>query len=229
MWVIGVDPGYLRIANLSSFTGDRHAVIERSCSEPLFASHVVDQNEICHVDFGSYARYCADNSTFPNMRRYVDDVYIDTTWARVLLGDAADPDECTVLEPQPPTSWSDGSITVTVNLGGLSGDTAYLFVYDADGNVNSPGFPVTIDGELPDAGPDGSVGDDAGAGGNAAGGGSPSGGGVAVSDDLEDDGCGCRLVGRTQSAGTAPRNAEGALYGLGWLLLIWIGRRRRAR
>jgi hypothetical protein len=51
----------------------------------------------------------------------------------------------TIIEPQVPTSWNDGSISVTVNLGKFSaGQTAYLFVVDSSGTANAMGQPITI-------------------------------------------------------------------------------------
>jgi hypothetical protein len=77
-----------------------------------------------------------------------DDIYLDNTWARVEMGDNADYDSCTHREIQIPSAWSDTSITVTVNQGSfMNGGTAYLFVVDADGNVNTNGHPVVIGGE----------------------------------------------------------------------------------
>lgn len=75
---------------------------------------------------------------------YVDDVYLDKTRARVELGNAPTYSSCTNREPQIPSSWSNTSITTTLNKGRFnSGDTAYLFVIDANG-VPSPGYPITI-------------------------------------------------------------------------------------
>ena len=82
-----------------------------------------------------------------NSFRYFDDMYVDTTYARVMLGDASRYDSCRVLEPQIPSSWSNNSIAVTVNLGNLPAQaTVYLFVFDSNNNHNSTGYPVTIGG-----------------------------------------------------------------------------------
>lgn len=67
---------------------------------------------------------------------YVDysEVYVDTTFARVELGDSATYGSCTHREVQPITAWSDTSITVTVNLGSFeTGATVYPHVTHADG------------------------------------------------------------------------------------------------
>ncbi len=76
-----------------------------------------------------------------------DDVYVDITQARVEIGDNATWEQCTYREIQIPSAWSDTSITVTVNQGAFkSGAQAYLYVVDADGNVNTSGFPITFAG-----------------------------------------------------------------------------------
>jgi hypothetical protein len=78
---------------------------------------------------------------------YTDDIYIDTTQARVEIGDKSTWSACTHREIQLPTAWSANSVTVTVNRGSFnSGETAYLYVVDADGNVNAQGYPIVIGG-----------------------------------------------------------------------------------
>jgi len=79
--------------------------------------------------------------------QYLDDCYGDTTLARVELGDASTIEACSFTEMQIPTEWSNGSITVEVNTGAfLPGDTAYLYVFDRDGN-SSEGYPVIVNPE----------------------------------------------------------------------------------
>ena len=76
---------------------------------------------------------------------YFDDIYYDYTRARVELGNSPTFSACTHREIQIPINWSETSITVTVNKGSFSnGETAYLFVLDRDGNVNTNGYPVVI-------------------------------------------------------------------------------------
>jgi hypothetical protein len=68
---------------------------------------------------------------------YIDDVYTDSTWARVELGNNSVFANCTHREIQIPTAWATDEITVTFNQGSFAdGDTAYLFVVDADGDVS---------------------------------------------------------------------------------------------
>lgn len=90
---------------------------------------------------GGFARSCEN----PNNRRYFADIYMDTSAQRVMLGNAPTYAASTIREMQIPTSWADGSINVTVNLGKFSlGQTAYLFVFDATGTENATGIPVTV-------------------------------------------------------------------------------------
>lgn len=96
--------------------------------------------------------------TDPDAFRYFDDLYVDTTWARVVLADSADYGAAATVEPQIPSAWSDASITAQANLGRLAcPGTAYLFVFDAAGSRNADGFPVEISCEpvTPDEMPDG--------------------------------------------------------------------------
>lgn len=77
---------------------------------------------------------------------YVDDVYLDNSLARVELGNASTWSSSTHKEILIPTSWSSNAITVTVNSGMFSNqEQAYLYVVDANGAVNSAGYPVIVD------------------------------------------------------------------------------------
>src|SRR5437660_1550173 len=78
-------------------------------------------------------------------RRYFADLYMDTTPQRVVLANNVVYAAATITELQIPTSWSDTSIGITVNLGSFStGQTAYLFVFDSTGTPSASGFPVTV-------------------------------------------------------------------------------------
>jgi hypothetical protein len=84
---------------------------------------------------------CVSN---PGADIYTDNVYVDTSLARVVLGDAstyANSRNRAILRP---TQWSGSQITASVNTAKFaSGAQAYLFVIDS-ANAPSPGFPVTI-------------------------------------------------------------------------------------
>ena len=78
-----------------------------------------------------------------------DDVYVaagPNAQARVEIGNNSNYDQSTKLAIATVTSWSDTSIKATVRRGSFqSGENAYLFVVDANGNVSS-GRAVTIGG-----------------------------------------------------------------------------------
>lgn len=78
--------------------------------------------------------------------RYFDDVYVDSTFSRVMLCNNATYASATICEPQIPSSWADGSIIVTVNQGALPDGTAYLFVFDSTNTANDTGYPVALSG-----------------------------------------------------------------------------------
>jgi len=87
---------------------------------------------------------CSGNS---GANIYLDNVYVDTSWAHVELGNASTYAASTQREIQIPTSWSASSITFNVSTGAFaSGSTAYVYVTDSNGAVNSTGIPVTING-----------------------------------------------------------------------------------
>lgn len=77
-------------------------------------------------------------------RIYVDDVYIDTSWARVELGNASTYAASKHREIQVPTAWNDGAVSFKFNPGTFTtGSTVYLYVTDANNNT-SAGIPVKI-------------------------------------------------------------------------------------
>jgi hypothetical protein len=79
--------------------------------------------------------------------RYFDDLYIDTTMARVMLANDANYRRATIVEPQIPLAWSTGRVSVTVNLGRFkAGDSVYLFVFDSKGNHNPQGYQIGVGG-----------------------------------------------------------------------------------
>ena len=91
------------------------------------------------IGIGGYARMQE-----PSNWRYFDDVYLDTTLSHVVLADKPLLSQAKIIENQIPSSWSDGSITATVNLGQFTqGQTAYLFVVDSSGTPSVAGLAVT--------------------------------------------------------------------------------------
>ncbi len=83
------------------------------------------------------------------------EIYVDVTQARVELGNAANWDDVTEKEIQIPVSWSDNSITIELNQGGMSNfNGKYLYIVDSDGNVSSSGYPLCTDCKTPKS-PDG--------------------------------------------------------------------------
>ncbi|MBI5116962.1 hypothetical protein HZA56_10865 [Candidatus Poribacteria bacterium] len=91
--------------------------------------------------------YCANTPGCPTNCEavtYFDDVYLDNSWARVVIGNAATYEACTNLQTQVPSAWSNTSITVTGHTGFLPYGTAYLYVVDSNGVRNSAGYPITV-------------------------------------------------------------------------------------
>lgn len=75
-----------------------------------------------------------------------DDVYVAIgtgARARVEIGDAATYAACKNLSITTVTSWGDTSITATIRQGSFPNfNNAYLYVIDANGNVNINGYPL---------------------------------------------------------------------------------------
>ncbi|MDY6969938.1 MAG: hypothetical protein SVR08_14950 [Spirochaetota bacterium] len=108
--------------------------------------YCLNYSGIRSMTIGGYYRYTdtPTNTAHDDAFRFFDDIYIDSTLSRVMLANNQDYESATIIEPQIPSAWSDNSITVTTNIGALTGDTAYLFVFDADNNHNPMGYTVTL-------------------------------------------------------------------------------------
>ncbi len=77
---------------------------------------------------------------------WMDDLYVDDTWARVIIGNASTlATSTTTREVQIPSAWSANSITVTVNRGAFGASAnAYLYVVDSNNAVNATGYAITF-------------------------------------------------------------------------------------
>lgn len=76
---------------------------------------------------------------------YVDDVYVDVSLARVELGDRPLYSDCTHRELQPVAEWSSQRLEFSVNQGSFKdGTPVFLFIHDADGEVNENGIPLSM-------------------------------------------------------------------------------------
>jgi hypothetical protein len=77
---------------------------------------------------------------------YVDDAYMNNAWNRVIIGDSENYDNCSHIELQIPTEWSNDSINVTINQGSFQdGDTAYIYVVDSVGSISN-GYQIVFSG-----------------------------------------------------------------------------------
>jgi hypothetical protein len=88
-----------------------------------------------------------------NNFRYFDDVYFDTgadAIAHAELCPGSTFNNRGVCQTQPAVSWSNSSVALTVNRGGLpASGTAYLYVTDRNRATNANGFAVTLGGGTP--------------------------------------------------------------------------------
>lgn len=95
-----------------------------------------------YLHFPGFGRYDSNSNT------YYDDIYVASgtgALARVEVGNASTFNGSTNLAVATVNSWSDTSVQATIRQGSFqSGIQAYLYVIDANGNVNSQGYPITI-------------------------------------------------------------------------------------
>jgi hypothetical protein len=82
----------------------------------------------------------------PDITQWMDDIYVDNSFARVMICSGSTWSSRSHCEMQIPTSWSSSSITVKINRGSFGAtDTAYLYVIDS-GNANSDGYKMAFSG-----------------------------------------------------------------------------------
>lgn len=125
------DSSFVYTSNGTTVTNDTSCDLDRALAQMvlIFPAHGV----IANATMGS------------SDRTWYDDIYLDNTWARVMIADASTWAASTHKEPQIPSAWSVSNITVTVNSGTFTtGQQAYLYVVDSTGAVNSNGYPITI-------------------------------------------------------------------------------------
>jgi|GEM_PF-1521369 len=76
-------------------------------------------------------------------KNWLDDIYFDNSFQRVVLGNAPAYDQVTHYELQRPTSWKDDRIEFVAFKGGLKSlDQSYIYVFDENGLVNQQGIQV---------------------------------------------------------------------------------------
>lgn len=98
------------------------------------------------ISVGSYHRQdnIYPNPEDDNAHVFLAAVYVDDSLAHVILANNQTLANATIVEPQIPSAWATGEITVKLNQGSLPDGAAYLFVYDPDGAVNATGYEVTF-------------------------------------------------------------------------------------
>jgi hypothetical protein len=103
--------------------------------------------------FGNYFGHGSEGCStgYGDAYTYWDNVYVDTTRARVEIGDSSTYANTRRREIQLPVSWADNSISVRLNQGGFAGISGlYLYVIDSAGNA-SPGYRLGSVSTLPPA------------------------------------------------------------------------------
>lgn len=89
--------------------------------------------------------YATDTGTQPEANYWWDELYIDTSRARVEIGNASTWAASTHRELQTTSAWSASSATFKLNRGSFApGTSVYLYVVDDSGSA-SAGYPITID------------------------------------------------------------------------------------
>lgn len=81
----------------------------------------------------------------PSITAWMDDIYVDNTFARVVIGNASTFAASSQREIQLPETWSNSAVTFKVNAGAFQvNQQLYLYVVDSTGAVNTNGYPVKI-------------------------------------------------------------------------------------
>jgi len=130
------------------YAGDGQVHFWESGVSPV-VTHVYDNN-VTVLDTGGFFERVLVNGygrVTSNCHPTFDDVYIAAgpyARARVEIGNQPVYNQCTKLAISTPTSWSNTQIVFSLKAGGFSsGETVYLFVTDANGEI-STGVPLII-------------------------------------------------------------------------------------
>jgi hypothetical protein len=94
------------------------------------------------IMLGGYVRDWGSGGAATNYM-YFTDMFVDRGSTRVVLGNANTLAACTMLEPQGYTAWSDTSITIKANCGGIPAGQAWLYVMTGPNTILS-GFPLEV-------------------------------------------------------------------------------------
>ena len=138
--------GYFYYGTPSGGDGYRSLYFDNSLFAELSGTFI--DGDCDTFDYFLIGHYFAidQGSPQPTLERWWDEMYIDTTQARIEIGNNSVWGSCTHREIQIPTAWSATEITVTINQGTFAAEeTAYLFVVDSDGTVSS-GYEIEIGG-----------------------------------------------------------------------------------
>lgn len=85
----------------------------------------------------------------------IDDIYLDSSLQRVIIGNSPEYNKLTQYEVQRPISWEDGEIELALFLGQFEGRATlsglYAYVFDKQGNVNQKGYEICPDCPAPPA------------------------------------------------------------------------------
>jgi len=120
----------------------RGSVMTRSIKAPAYMS----RNYPVHAVVANPDRWSPPWN--PGNRVWVDEVYVDDSWSRVMISDKPLRKEGRKWEIFVPTAWNRGEIEVTVNAGIFRpGDVAYVFVFDSENQSNEIGYPILITGK----------------------------------------------------------------------------------
>jgi len=100
-------------------------------------------NDIRNINLNGYVRQT------PGASVYFDDVYVATgpyARARVEIGDASSYANCSKIAIATAVTWADSQVTAIIRQGSFNtGDNAYLYLIDANGNVSN-GQQITFGG-----------------------------------------------------------------------------------
>jgi fibronectin type 3 domain-containing protein len=164
-WHVTMAPGYNRSYSPIINDGQWHHIRyyldqgDPAIYDPLVASTygreiVMDGSTILSDKRVHYPFSCLEslyvgldnaNGYTGHMDVYWDDMYFDNSWARLEICDSSTYSNCSHREIQiPHTTWNGSQIQFTANRGSFASGSAYLYVIDANGNVNSNGYAINF-------------------------------------------------------------------------------------
>lgn len=141
--------GYIYAGTSGNTDGSMRTVLNGRSRMNWTGFGLISSNYPHNINYFRFGQVSGDNYTGGSI--LLSDVYIDNTQAHVFVSNRSEITDwltnptVTSNETQVCTAWSNNQIRFVLNQGNFNnGNTVYLYVVDANGGINTQGYPITI-------------------------------------------------------------------------------------